>query len=309
MPDKAPIALFVYKRLDTTRQTVEALALNAEAQDSILYVFSDAARTGDDRDKVQAVRDYVHGIKGFKEVRVVENPVNKGLGASIIDGTSRVVSGHGRVIVLEDDIIVSRYFLEYLNAALDLYENDQRVISVSAYMFPVSRPLPECFFLRWADNLGWGTWKRGWDLFEPDGAKLLKELDESKEARAFDFDGAFNYREMLQDQVKGKINSWAIRWCASAFLNNKMTLYPGTPLVKHIGYGEDASNTLRTDPQEIGVLDPKEVRIRAKAMPVIQDEVARQIIREYFLRIPKNAFERVIFKCRSLFKIKKGLVQ
>ena len=302
MPEKAPIALFVYKRLDTTRQTIEALLLNAEAKDSLLYVFSDGPKGEADKSKVQAVRDFAHGIKGFKETRVIESPVNKGLGNSVIDGISHVVNAHGRVIVLEDDLIVSRYFLEYLNTGLDLYEDDERVISISAYVYPVSGRLPEYFFLRWADNLGWATWKRGWDIFEADGAKLLKGLKDAKETRAFNLDGGYNFQGMLQEQVEGKVDSWAIRWYASAFLKNKMTLCPGTPLVKHIGYDEDATHTQSADPQLIGILDPQEVRIKIKLIPVVPDEGARQTIRKYFMKIKLSLFRRAYLKARFLFR-------
>jgi hypothetical protein len=128
-----------------------------------------------------------------------------------------------------------------MNEGLRLYENDELVISIHGYIYPVKEKLPDTFFLRGADCFGWATWKRGWDLFQPDGRLLLKGLIESHQTDQFDFEGSYPYLQMLRDQIDGKNNSWAIRWYASAFLKNKFTLYPGKSLVSN--NGGDGSGT------------------------------------------------------------------
>ncbi len=140
---------------------------------------------------------------------------------------TEVLDRYQKVIVLEDDLVISPHFLQFMNEALDLYKKEDNVISITAYIYPVEGPLPETFFLRGADCWGWATWKRGWNLFQADGLALLKKLEEQKLERDFDFDGAYPYTQMLKDQISGKNNSWAVRWYASAFLAGKLTLYPG----------------------------------------------------------------------------------
>jgi len=236
----APIALFTYNRPWHTQQTVEALLRNVEAADSDLIVFSDGPKDGGSRENIYEVRQHLRTIEGFKSVRIVERKKNLGLAQNIISGVTEVVNEHGRVIVLEDDLVTSPYFLRYMNDALDAYQDDDRVISIHGYCYPIEG-LPETFFQKGADCLGWATWKCGWDLFEPDGSKLLAELTQRNLLHRFDFFEAYDFSGMLRGQTMGKNQSWAVRWYASALLNNKLTLYPGQTLVQHIG--SDGSGT------------------------------------------------------------------
>lgn len=275
----APIALFAYNRPWHTRQTVEALLRNAEAPQSALYVFSDGPRDGSASRSVAEVRSYIRNIAGFKSVDIVEREINFGLARSIIDGVTRVCEEHGRVIVVEDDLVTSPYFLAYMNAALALYEYDESVISIHGYVYPVKAVLPETFFLRGADCWGWATWKRGWELFEPDGSALLKELMQRQLTHRFDFDGTYPYAKMLRNQIRGKNNSWAIRWYASAFLRDKLTLYPGRSLVLNIGHDSSGKHCSTTDAYRSEISNfPVEVR----QIDVDEDVFARRCIVEFF---------------------------
>ncbi|MFM8495424.1 MAG: glycosyltransferase family 2 protein, partial [Planctomycetia bacterium] len=136
----APIALFTYNRLEHTAATLAALARNPLADESPLWAFSDGPRTGrtEDREKIAAVRDLLRSVRGFREVHVVERPENLGLSRSIIAGVGEMVERHGRVIVLEDDIVTSPHFLRYMNDGLDCYEHDDRVISIHGYVYPIT---------------------------------------------------------------------------------------------------------------------------------------------------------------------------
>jgi hypothetical protein len=231
----APIAVFVYNRLSHTRQTIEALQKNLLADESELFIFSDGAKNPENEEAVKEVRDYVHSITGFKKLTVIERPKNLGLAGNIIDGVTSIVNQVGEIIVLEDDLVTAPYFLQYMNQALDLYRNNQSVICIHGYVYPAKEKLPETFFLKGADCWGWATWKRGWELFEPDGKKLMDELVRRKLTKEFDYDGAYHFTLMLSHQIKGINNSWAVRWHASAYVKDKLTLYPGRSLVHNIG--------------------------------------------------------------------------
>ncbi len=230
----APVVIFTYNRLKHTIKTVSSLKRNELADKSELIIFSDGPKKSfENKEEVQKVRYYLKSIKGFKSLKIYESKNNKGLANSIIDGVTKIVNKYGKIIVVEDDIVTSPYFLRFMNDALNMYENETDVICIHGYNVPIKEHLPQTFFLKGADCWGWATWKRGWELFEEDGKKLVNEIRKCKIEKEFDVNGAF---KMLNDQINGKINSWAIRWLASAYINNKLCLYPGKSLVKNIGF-------------------------------------------------------------------------
>ncbi len=288
----APIALFVYNRPDHTRRTVEALQKNVRALESELIIFSDGPKNTETEKAVHEVRTYIKTIAGFKSVKIIESTTNRGLAQSIIAGVTDVVNRFGRIIVVEDDLVTSPYFLTYMNTGLDLYENEARVASIHGYIYPVKSVLPETFFLRGADCWGWSTWKRAWDIFEPDGAKLLSELQEKDLITSFDMDGSYSYSSMLERQIRGENNSWAIRWHASVFLKNMLTLYPGVSLVQNIG--QDNSGTHAGGIDQYGRVDIRTKEIVMQKIAVHEDPEIRRIIVDYFrARSNPNIIRRI----------------
>jgi hypothetical protein len=263
----APVALFAYARQDHLRLTVESLLLNPECNTTHLYVYCDGPRNDSAKQQTDAVRAYVDTLQGFASVTRIYRDTNRGLAQSIISGVSEVVAGHGCVIVMEDDLVVSPHFLAYMNQGLRLYLDDPQVASIHGYSYPVEEALPETFFLRGADCWGWATWARAWQHFEPDGQKLLTALRDRKLTRAFDMGGSYPYTQMLANQVRGKNDSWAIRWHATCFLQGMQTLYPGKSLVNNIGVDgsgthcsatEDFAQSLKPGPVYLEKLAPLE---------------------------------------------------
>jgi hypothetical protein len=186
-----------------------------------------------------------------------------------------------------------------MNDALEYYEKEERVISIHGYIYPVKVNLPETFFLRGADCWGWATWKRGWDLFEKDGMQLLQRLHEMKLAHAFDYNGAANNIRMLRRQIEGKNNSWAIRWHASAFLNNKLTLYPGKTLITNIGADGSGENTKETQQLYSPV---SQERIKVGNIPVQASPEAFEAVKNFFLNFGENIGVVTFRKMKYLLK-------
>jgi hypothetical protein len=242
MPQSAPIALFVYNRPQHARQTVEALQKNALAMHSDLIIFSDAPKTNIHKPAVDEVRQYLVKITGFKSITIIERDENFGLAKSIIEGVTKIVDECGRVIVMEDDLIVSPYFLEYMNNALNKYEYEEKIVQVSGYMFPVRLDIKEdALFLPLTTSWGWATWKRAWDLFDPDAKDYIHIKADSALKKMFNLGGTYDYFSMLEAQLAGKIDSWAIRWYLSTFMYKGLVLYPKTSLVSNEGF--DGSGT------------------------------------------------------------------
>ena len=238
----APILLFTYNRLNHTQHCIKSLQQNLLAQDSELFIYSDAAKTKEQEDEVQAVRSYLHTIQGFKQITIIEREENWGLACNIIDGVTTRVNAYGKVIVLEDDLIVAPHFLEFMNDALEVYKDEPRVGHIQACDFTKNPSLPDTFLIKWTGSWGWATWDRAWKHFNPDGKALLAELESKKLTYTFDFNGKYGFTRMLRRQIEGKNNSWAIRWNASLFLKNILSLNVGRSLVQNVGFDGSGTN-------------------------------------------------------------------
>jgi hypothetical protein len=238
----APVLLFVYNRPLHTKDLIDSLCLNSLSRESDLIVFSDGWRDEADKEKVIQVREYLKTVSGFKSIEVIEGQQNKGLAQSIITGVTMVVNRYGRVIVLEDDLVVSPYFLQFMNDALEVYKDEARVGHIQACDFTGDISLPDTFLIKWTGSWGWATWDRAWKLFNPDGKDLLEQLESRKLTKEFDFGGTYPFTRMLRRQIKGINNSWAIRWNASLFLADVLSLNVGKSLVRNSGFDGSGTN-------------------------------------------------------------------
>lgn len=234
-----------------TRQTVEALLSNSGAAQSALYVFSDAPRDAAASQAVADVRSYIRSIAGFKSVTIIERETNYGLARSIIEGVTQLCDEYGRVIVLEDDLVTSPNFLAFMNDALTRYEHEDRVMQVAGYMFPVNLDLDEdALFLPFTSSWGWGTWQRAWRHFDANGSGFQRLVEDKNLRRAFDLYGKYGYFKMLQSQLQGKTNSWAIMWYLSVFLKNGLTICPKKTLVSNRGFDGSGVNCIASSIEE-----------------------------------------------------------
>jgi len=231
----APIALFCYNRLDCLKQTVSALQANEPAHRSDLFIFSDGPKPGEDSAAVCGVRAYLATVTGFRSVRISEAETNRGLANSVIPGVTEIVDRYGRIIVVEDDIVTAPFFLEFMNEALEFYRDEEKVAGIHGWRPPGGISVPDTFFTNEVGCWGWATWKRGWDLFEPDGEKLLEQFTSREQIDEFNVFGSYPFYEMLRDQAAGRVDSWAIRWYASVFLKGRLGLQPGKNMVRNIG--------------------------------------------------------------------------
>lgn len=297
----APIVLFVYNRPWHTQQIVKALQNNDLADGSKLYIFSDAAKNDAEVENVEKVREYIKTINGFKQIIIVEREKNYGLANSIISGVTGIVNSYGKIIVLEDDLVTSKHFLSFMNGALEFYKDENKVISIHGYIYPIKSDLPETFFIKGADCWGWATWKRGWDIFEPNGKKLLDELKDKNLEKKFDINGSYAYTKMLSGQVARSNDSWAIRWYASAFLKDKLTLYPGRSLVSNIGCDESGTHCGNTNILDTTVSNRP---VKLRNIPIEENTFVLREFEKYFRAIGNNLTTRIFNRIiRRLLKI------
>lgn len=295
----SPIILFVYKRPQHTKQTVESLLKNNLAGESDLFIYSDAAKSEKTQNLVVEVRKYLKTINGFKDITIIESEINLGLASSVTKGVSEVVNHFGKAVILEDDMLLSPFFLKYMNEALSVYEEEEKVISIHGYVYPVKQKLHETFFLRGADCWGWATWKRGWKLYENDAQKLLSEIERRKLESEFNFNDTYDYMKMLKQQIKGEIDSWAIKWYASAFINDRLTLYPGRSLVKNIGADDLGTHLYSTSDYDTEL---SETPIKVEKNNPEENKKAYDAFAEYFRTIKPGLLKKGIIKARTYLK-------
>ncbi len=240
----SPVALFVYARPEHTRLTLEALSRNKGAEQTILTVFSDGPRDDPSSSQVKEVRKIVEKARGFKRVDLVPRSSNIGLAESVISGVTAMLSQSSSVVVLEDDLTTSPAFLTYMNRALGVYLEEPRVYSVGAYQFPrtllrfpreFQRPI---VFSPRASSWGWATWADRWKNAKWEHSYWQKALTETDLIHRLKGAG-LDLPDMLQAQLRGEVQSWAIRWAATHLLCGAVC---ATPLKSYINnHGMDGS--------------------------------------------------------------------
>lgn len=278
----APILLFVYNRPEHVRQSIASLLRNELAAQSQLFIYSDAAKNAENEAAVEETRQFIRTIDGFASVTIIERQDNWGLARNIINGVTTQVNRFGRVIVLEDDLIVAPYFLQFMNDALETYKDEPRVGHIQACDFTQDATLPDTFLIKFTGSWGWGTWARAWQLFNPDGKELLRQLEGLRLTRTFDFDNNYPFTRMLRRQIEGKNNSWAIRWNASLFLQNVLSLNVGRSLVRNIGFDGSGTNCGSGGLYDSTLwMHPLPVE---KILPIIESRDARKAFARYYHR-------------------------
>lgn len=275
----APIVLFAFKRPNHTRQALESLSRNPEAKESELFVFIDGPKSSQDEEKIKEVEDIVKSHNWCKQVHVSVNARNQGVPFQVINTVTRFCAEYGKVIVLEDDLVLSPFFLAYMNEALEHFENQERVMEVSGYMYPVKKLSLAAGFIRGSFGWGWGTWQRAWKHFEPDGRKLLAKLSDKKLRYEFNFCNTYRFCALLKDQVAGRVGGWDVRWAASIFLNGGLTLCPGESLIQNIGVDGTGTNLRRSKAFQVQL---SEKPIRTFPNRIEESEEILQAVIEYF---------------------------
>lgn len=248
MTNLAPVAVFAFNRADHLRKTLDALARCPESVATDVHVFADGPRGPQDLDKVAAVAGVLDEFSkrtNFARFRVSRSLSNKGLARSVIDGVSSLVEEHGRVIVLEDDIIVTRHFLASMNNGLRDLEFRKDIWSISGYSPPISIPTNypyQAYLTNRSSSWGWATWADRWRKGEWQRSTFTELATSPKFRRRFSR-GGLDLPIILDDYLAGGASSWAVRWCAIQCREGGLTSYPAKSLVTNLGTDGSGTNS------------------------------------------------------------------
>ena len=301
----APIVIFSYNRPDHLKRTLDALSKNDLATESILFIFCDGpkalASSGQEEREglqnsarrlfkgsqeaydayLQSIRDNVNLAKSQswpKELHVIERDRNIGLAASIVGAVTDVVNQYGRVITLEDDVVTSTGFLRYMNEALELYRDEDRVMHISAYMYPHQGKLPETFFFPVPyPGGGWATWARAWKHYSDDTESLYDQWKDRW--NEFDVLGGDYLSKQLIANYNSTIRTWFVKWHAAMLSRHALTLYPHQSLTNNIGFDDQATNCSPTT--KFDVMDLAD-SIRVELIPLETNRKASRIIYDFY---------------------------
>lgn len=234
---KTPVAVFTYNRPEHTNRALDALSKCRGVDACEFYFFSDGPRTETTRQDVEATRSVLRKWANLLDAKIIEQPSNLGLAKSIVAGVTDLCERYGRVIVVEDDLIVSPDFLHFMIHSLDHYKHEPRVMQVGG--FTISPPeglTTDAFLLPVTSTWGWATWQRAWQNF----AWTPKDLDVARKDHQwlslFDLHGAGSFSSMLEDRLAGRNDSWGILWWYAVSRSNGLVLYPSRSLVWNGGF-------------------------------------------------------------------------
>ena len=300
-----PVILFVFKREEHTEKCLWALNQNDEAKYHDLYIFADGARNQDEIKEVETVRALVHDFvkhSNFKRVIIEESSKNKGLAKSIIEGVSEIINQYGKAIVVEDDLITAPDFLTYMENALDFYREDKKVGSISGSTYPIKELLEypfDVYAIKKGEGWGWGTWAEVWNQVDWE-VKEFEEYFSNKRLRR-EFDSLeYGLDNMLCNQMSGKIDSWAVRWCYFLFRNDLLTIYPRESKALNIGLDGSGTHCNQDFKLDKGFGRGKYVEfIPAKYSERLAKKVA------IYERSQLNLLDRIWIKFISIVKLKR----
>lgn len=293
----APAVVFVFKRAESTKRLIESLLRNGEAADTDLFIFSDGPRNETEAGIVSKVREYIYSIGGFKSINIQCAPSNKGLANSIINGVTSVLKSYDKVIVVEDDLLVSCNFLQFMNQALDFYNNNEKILSIGGFTGPLKRGADDdVYFTQRACSQGWGTWSDKWLKIDWNIRDFNSFIKNRTEQRRFNRMGS-DLTGLLYKQMKGKVDSWAIRWCYHQFKNGLYTVYPTVSKVKIFGLDEFAThNSFKWDRLKTTLDESGNVQFNFKTNVQLEPFYMKQFVARYSIS------RRVTYKIMDYIK-------
>lgn len=290
----APIVLFTYNRLEHTQKTIAALQENLYAAESELYIYSDGPKNDAAKESVEAVRLFLHQVDGFKQVHIIERDKNWGLAENIIDGVTSIVNEYGKIIVLEDDIVTGKYFLKYMNDALEVYKNESRVMEINGYAPDnIGKNLPQAFFIEGADCWGWATWARAWKFFRREPERVRDSFTQ-EDIFHFNMEGAYTgYWEQVIANCNGSLYTWAIFWHAAIFTANGLSLMPRDSFVNNEGLDGTGEHCGESRLLAATVNDKP---VDKFPMVLAENKTARENLRQFLFRHSNCSKKNILYR-------------
>lgn len=305
---KTPLALFTYNRPYHTRRALESLTRCNRIEECKIFIYCDGPKHSDDMNNIIASQQVVQNFAEKLGANIIIQEKNIGLAHSIVSGVSDLCERFGRVIVIEDDLVVSPSFIDYMLQALDRYQDEEHVYQISGFLFPIDASKhQDTFFLPFITTWGWATWNRAWKSFDWNATGYEKLFSDKKMSKQFNLDNSYPYCDMLLDRFSGKNESWGILWWYAVFSVGGLVLYPGRTLVNNCGFdgtGTHCGNSIEyienTGLSRIDIYsDDQVIRFPEKMITNMQKY---GLVKKYLTRNRRNLFQTILRPLRILIQ-------
>lgn len=300
MPE-APVLILAYNRPDQLRGLIDSM--RPYSPKSVLIGVDGPKDTAIDNEKVRKVIKEVEGINWTDDVQILERKSNLGLRLAVPDAVTWAISKAGRVIVVEDDVRVSKDFFPYMNHCLEEFANEDKIGHISGY-----NPVPKKFITHpkfrsrtslFPESYAWATWGRAWSKYE-DELSWVKELSlgELRELTG-SLQAAVVWKLNFSDANSGAISTWAYRWIASLWKNKLLSISPNRNLVDYKGqtdgtHTKGSRSWAELDTDEIMDLESGDTLFLKLTDQLADNWIARNIFRSTNLGVARRASESLV---------------
>ena len=292
----APLVVFTHLRINELKKCISSLKKCKESKNTHLYIISDGAVDQIQEIKINKIRKYIRSIKGFKKKTIYLRKKNFGLSKNILSGVTKIINKHGKIIVLEEDIIVQKEFINFMNLNLEKYKNESKIWHISGWNYNVNISSSfDAYCIRTMNCWGWGTWKNRWINYKKNPNKIINKWSKQKISK-FNFDNTINFYSQIVRNYKKQINTWAVFWYATIFENNKLCINPTISLTENIGIGKKATHTINVDDIFKSKFEnksksqfalPNELTESKFINQKIQKKIKKNKIKKYFIKLKK----------------------
>ena len=231
-----PLVIFAYNRPKKLENLLSSLTHNKEFENLNVYFFVDKGIDKVNTEKNKEVIDVINKDWNCKSKKIILNNENFGLKRNILNGINETFKKYESAIFLEDDLTVSKSFLDFMINSLIIYQKNEKIMHISGYNFPNFYGISSSSYLSpYMNCWGWATWKDKWKKNVNFNENEISSLTK-KERRKFNIYGfEKDYESQLIRNDNKKIKTWAIFWYQFIYLNQGLCLQPVKSLVNNTG--------------------------------------------------------------------------
>lgn len=264
---KVATILFTYNRPRHTEAVLNGLKNNS-VKPSFLYVFHDGKKESTNLNDWNEVERIIRNIT-WCDCAVESHEENWGLADSVIYGVNEVFKKYDSLIVLEDDCVPHRLFMEYMITALEKYKAESNVFCIGASSEPVDVPPNgyDAYFIGRINSCGWATWKNKWKTFERD-YRLLGKIKKNSDLKKWYKLWGQDIEPTLYGDINGVYDTWAAFWALSVMKHKGLCLAPYYSFIDNIGFDGTGRHSGSENPSlnllskgKANILLPDEVKV------------------------------------------------
>ena len=240
---ETPVLILGFRRPANIAKIIDAIRPNSP---KIIFFAVDGPRPGKTEDEtlVLQTQKAIENIDWECEVRVRFRDQNLGIRKAVPDAVSWALESSSEVIVIEDDAIPGPDLLEFMRNQLEKFREDTRVAHVSGYNLVPDEELSNTSDLIrlsiYPESYLWGTWAESWKMYKDDIDDYGSIVRNMSFNRVEEIVWRINFRMAQKDLIQ----SWAYRWIASMWRENKVCISPNVNLTTYVG-SQDGTHTRR----------------------------------------------------------------